>query len=114
MTRCPNCGLPRLSLHAVMAALLGELGCHTNAERDICTCPKNQATPRFVAGNSLTKSRAETKGGRWPKIYALHNEPLRRDCRTGKYRYAVGTRGDVVVEAFGDYYNINNEFMEGK
>lgn len=101
-----------LSLRMVMGALLGSLGCHTNTERDVCICSKGQKPPRFVAGNSLTKSRAAQKGGRWPEIYALHNAPNRRDCRTLGYRYAIGSKGDVVVDACGSYYNINNEFEE--
>ena len=109
--RCPNCGWRRgVTMTDIYFALAESCGARTSHEYPKCHCKNGAKPPRYVNGNTLTKSRANEKGGRWPEIYAMHNKPLMRDCRTLGYRYAVGSLGDIVAEACGDYWNINNEF----
>lgn len=108
---CPNCGKKNgISSRDIVIALMVECGAKTNHSFDFCDCPPNTPKPKFISGNWLTEKRASQKGERWLEIWAKHNEPQMRDCRDLNYKYAIGNKGDIIVEAMGDYFNINNEF----
>ncbi len=108
---CSNCGKKNtISQQDLLIALLVDCGCRTNHDFDYCKCPPNTRPPNFISGNWLTEQRARAKGKRWVEIWAKHNEPTMKDCRDLKYKYAIGSMGDIIVQFNGDYYNINNEF----
>ena len=109
--RCPNCGKKNNVVASdLITALLVDCGARTNRDFDYCRCSYGTKPPKFISGNWLTESRAVAKGNRWLEIWHKHNEPTMKDCRDLNYKYAIGTLGDIVVEACGDYCNINNEF----
>lgn len=108
---CPNCGKKNeVSTKDIIIALMVECGARINHNFDYCHCPQNTKPPKFISGNWLTQPRAELKGDMWVHIWRKHNEPSMKDCRDLKYKYAIGSMGDIIVEVLGDYYNINNEF----
>ena len=113
---CANCGKKRIEEHCSTSRgmLLTALAAVCGKAEDWCKCPPNTKPPKFISGNWLTREKAERKGDKWFQIWAKHNEPAMLDCRRFKYKYAIGSQGDVIVFAFGDYYNINNEFEEAE